>query len=70
MIDEKDGTTKLLSEALVTEYRTFKEQGLTIQANDLLVPYTDSNRTPVGMNYFFLGAPIRLRGPPCFLDAC
>ena len=51
MIDEKDGTTKLLPEALVGEYRTLKEQGLTIQANDLLVPYTDSNRTPVEMNY-------------------
>ena len=32
MIDEKDGTTKLLSEALVAEYRTLKEQGLTIQS--------------------------------------
>jgi hypothetical protein len=30
---------------------TLKEQGLTTQAKDLLVPYTDSNRTPVGMNY-------------------
>ncbi len=37
--------------ALVGEYRTLKEQGLTIQDNDLLVPYTDSNRTPVEMNY-------------------
>jgi hypothetical protein len=51
VIDEKDGTTKLLPEALVGEYRTLKEQGLTIHANDLLVPYTDSNRTPVEMNY-------------------
>lgn len=51
IIDEKDGSTELLPEALVEEYMTLKEQGLTTQANDLLVPYTDSNRTPVGMNY-------------------
>ena len=41
IIDEKDGSTELLPEALVGEYRTLKEQGLTIQANDLLVPIGD-----------------------------
>ena len=51
IIDKKDGSTELLPEALTGEYRALKEQGLTIQANDLLVSYTDSNRTPVGMNY-------------------
>ena len=41
IIDEKDGSTELLPEALVGEYRTLKEQGLTIQANDLVVPISD-----------------------------
>lgn len=45
IIDEKDGSTELLPEALVEEYMTLKEQGLTTQVNDLLVPYTDSNRS-------------------------
>ena len=38
VIDEKEGTIELLPEPLVGEYRTLKQQGLTIEANDLLVP--------------------------------
>jgi hypothetical protein len=38
VIDEKEGTIELLPEPLLGEYRTLKQQGLTIEANDLLVP--------------------------------
>jgi CRISPR-associated endonuclease/helicase Cas3 len=38
VIDEKEGTIELLPEPLVGGYRTLKQQGLTIEANDLLVP--------------------------------
>lgn len=38
VIDEKEGSVSLLPEPLVEGYRTLKEQGMTIDADDLLVP--------------------------------
>lgn len=38
IIDEKEGSIELLPEPLLREYTTLKQEGLTIEANDLLVP--------------------------------
>jgi hypothetical protein len=38
IIDEREGTIELLPEPLARGYNTLKNQGLTIEANDLLVP--------------------------------
>jgi hypothetical protein len=37
-MEGKDGTIEPLPEPLAGGYKTLKEQGLTIEANDLLVP--------------------------------
>jgi hypothetical protein len=38
VMDGKDGTIELLLGPLAGRYKTLKQQGLTIEANDLLVP--------------------------------
>jgi hypothetical protein len=38
VIDEKEGSIELLPEPLAEEYNTLKQQRLTIEANNLLVP--------------------------------
>jgi hypothetical protein len=38
VIDEKEGTVELLPDSSVGEYKTLNQQGLAIEANDLLLP--------------------------------
>jgi hypothetical protein len=38
VIDDKEGSVNLLPEPLVEEYYILKKQGLTIEADNLLVP--------------------------------
>jgi hypothetical protein len=38
VVDEKEGSIDLLPEPLADQYNTFRNEGLRIKANDLLVP--------------------------------
>ena len=65
VIDEKEGTKDLLPEPLFGEYRALKQQGLTIEANDLLVP-VGRWRLP----YLFDNNRIDKSQDPWVLDDC
>jgi CRISPR-associated endonuclease/helicase Cas3 len=65
IIDEKEGSEELLPEPLAEEHRTLKEQGRTIQANDLLVP-VGSWRLP----YLFKEKRIDKSQDPWVLTGC
>ena len=38
ILDKQEGTIELLPEQLLDDYNRLREEGLTIEANDLLVP--------------------------------
>jgi CRISPR-associated endonuclease/helicase Cas3 len=65
VIDEKEGTVELLPDSLVGEYRILNQQGLTIEANDLLVP-VGRWRLP----YLFNENKIDNSQDPWILDGC
>jgi hypothetical protein len=65
VIDEREGSEELLPEPLAGDYRTLREQGRTIRANNLLVP-VGSWRLP----YLFKEKRIDKSQDPWVLTGC
>jgi hypothetical protein len=65
VIDEKEGSIELLPRPLVSDYSSLKQQGLIIEANDLLVPIS---RWRLG--YLFEKESIDKSQDPWILNDC